>query len=383
MPQAQCRTAIAPPLRIPAGQGSVQRMETDFLIIGGGIAGISAAARLSHLGRVTLIEAESALGHHATGRSAALYEPHYGLPPVVALSLAAESYFREARNVLAPRGTMIVARADQRAQFEDDIAVMNLVPVSVDAAKARVPVLNPATVAFAATADHAWDIDTDLLLQNFAREARGNGAQIITGARVSAIARDGAGWRVTTPKGDFAGGMLINAAGAWADQVAAMAGIRPLGLTPLRRSMARIPAPGGHDPQSWPQIFGAGESWYAKPDAGALLVSPAEEHPMDAHDAWADDMVLAEGLARYEEMMTEPVTRMLSSWAGLRTFTPDRVLAIGPDVAAASFFWVAGQGGYGLQTAPAASALVADLIAGTVPALDADIVTALDPARFS
>ena len=357
-------------------------MNADFLIIGGGIAGVSAAARLSHLGSVTLLEAEGALAHHASGRSAALYEPRYGLPPVVALSMAGGDYLRSAPKVLSPRGLMIVARSEERALFEADIAEMDLVPVPVDEAVARVPVLNRRTVAHAALADHAWDIDTDLMLQGFLREARANGARIVTRARVTALARAPGGWRATTGDGPVGGALLFNAAGAWADQIAALAGIKPLGLTPLRRSMARIPAPGGHDLRAWPMIFGAGETWYAKPDAGALLVSPAEEHLMDPHDAWADDMVLAEGLARYEAMVTEPVTRLIASWAGLRTFTPDRVLAIGRDIRDPAFFWVAGQGGYGFQTAPAASALVADLVSGRPPALDAPTVAALDPARF-
>jgi len=129
-------------------------------------------------------------------------------------------------------------------------------------------------------------------------------------------------------------------------------------------------------------LFGVGETWYAKPDAGALIVSPAEEHPMPPQDAWADDMVLAEGLARYEEMVTEPVTKLLSNWAGLRTFSPDRVLVIGPDPQVPSFFWLAGQGGYGFQSSPAASQLAADLIAGRPPALSADLIAALSPARF-
>jgi glycine/D-amino acid oxidase-like deaminating enzyme len=146
--------------------------------------------------------------------------------------------------------------------------------------------------------------------------------------------------------------------------------------------MARIPAPGGHDVSRWPMMFGPGEDWYAKPDAGALIVSPAEEDLMEPHDAWADDMVLAEGLARYEEVVTEPVTRLISSWAGLRTFSPDRVLVIGRDPREPSFFWLAGQGGYGFQTCPAASRLAADLIGGRTPELDADLVAALSPARF-
>jgi glycine/D-amino acid oxidase-like deaminating enzyme len=210
-------------------------MNTDFLIIGGGIAGISAAARLSHLGSVTLLEAEEALAHHASGRSAALYEPQYGLPPVVSLSMAGGDFFRAAPNVLSPRGLMIVARSEERAQFDADIADMDLVPVSLDEAMARVQMLNLRTVAHAAVADHAWDIDTDLLLQGFAREARGNGAQIVTRARVTAIARTPGGWRASTRDGPLEGALLVNAAGAWADQVAVMAGVRPLGLTPLRR----------------------------------------------------------------------------------------------------------------------------------------------------
>ena len=129
-------------------------------------------------------------------------------------------------------------------------------------------------------------------------------------------------------------------------------------------------------------LFGVGEAWYAKPDAGALIVSPAEEHPMAAHDAFADDMVLAEGLARYEAMVTEPVTRLITSWAGLRTFAPDRVLVIGPDQAEPSFVWLAGQGGYGFQTSAAASLLVADLLGGRVPELDAGLVAALSSQRF-
>ena len=212
--------------------------------------------------------------------------------------------------------------------------------------------------------------------------AKGRGARILTKAKVTAIAKDGAGWRVESAAGTFTARVVVNAAGAWVDQVAALAGVRPLGFTPYRRSMARIPAPGGHDVTKWPMLFGPGEDWYAKPDAGALIVSPAEEDLMEPHDAWADDMVLAEGLARYEEMVTEPVTRLLASWAGLRTFAPDRVLVIGPDAREPSFFWLAGQGGYGFQTSAAASRLAADLIGGRAPELEAGLVAELAPARF-
>lgn len=356
---------------------------TDILIIGGGIAGISAAARMSHLGAVTVLEAEANLAHHASGRSAALYEPNYGAPAVVELSLASGNYLRSIENLLTPRGLMILAKAGEDSRFDHDIAAMDLPEVSVEAARALVPILNLDVVKRAAMADHAWDIDTDLLLQTFAKEARANGAQIVTGAKVTNIQKTTTGWTVSTVKGDFGAAILVNAAGAWADEIAAMAGVKPLGITPLRRSMARIPAPGGHDVSRWPMMFGTGETWYAKPDAGALLVSPAEEDPTTPHDAWADDMVLAEGLARYEEFVTEPVTRLISNWAGLRSFSPDRVLVIGRDLADPSFFWLAGQGGYGFQCCAAASQLAADLLNGHHGSASATLVRALAPGRFA
>jgi D-arginine dehydrogenase len=357
-------------------------MMHDFLIVGGGIAGVSAAARMSELGSVLLLEAEDVLAHHASSRSAALYEPRYGAPAVVGLSMASGDYFRSVPGILSPRGMLLVAKADGRDGFEHDLKAMEFDRISVEEARAIVPILNPKTVALAGYATHAEDVDTDLLIQGFARQARAGGAQILTRAKVTAILRDRAGWRVSSTAGDFAARMIVNAAGPWVDQVATMAGVQPLGFAPYRRSMARIPAPGGLDVSNWPSIFGPGEDWYAKPDAGALIVSPAEEDLMEPHDAWADDMVLAEGLARYEEMVTEPVTRLISSWAGLRTFSPDRVLVIGPDSHEPAFFWLAGQGGYGFQTCPAASQLAADLVGDRAPALEAGLVAALSPARF-
>jgi len=357
-------------------------LDADFLIVGGGIAGVSAAARLSELGSVLLLEAEDHLAHHASGRSAAMYEPNYGARPVVELSMASGDFFRAGEGLLSPRGLLFLARHGETEAFRHDAEAMELAEIPLDRALAMVPVLNMDVLAHAAHADHGWDIDTDLLLQGFAREARGRGARILTSARVNAITRDGTRWRVDTAAGSFTAGTLVNAAGAWVDVVARMAGVGPLGFQPMRRSMARIPAPGGHDVSRWPMMHGVGETWYAKPDAGALIVSPAEEDPMDPHDAWADDMVLAEGLARYEEIVTEPVTRMISNWAGLRTFSPDRSLVIGRDPRAPSFVWIGGQGGYGFQSSPAASQLAADLIAGRPSELPAATVAALSPSRF-
>ncbi|MEO6301033.1 MAG: FAD-dependent oxidoreductase [Paracoccaceae bacterium] len=357
-------------------------MDADFLIIGGGIAGVSAAGRLAELGSVLLLEAEDNLAYHTSGRSAAMYEPHYGKPAVVGLSMASGDYLRGIEGMLSPRGMMVVALEGEEAALAADAKAMSMDMISGAEAVEKFPLLNPAVVVAAAHSPQAWDIDTDKLLQGFAKAARGHGAQIVTKARVSGIAKIGGGWRVASSAGEFTGRVLINAAGSWVDGVAVMAGIRPIGFQPMRRSMARIPVSAGHDVSGWPMMFGVGEGWYCKPDAGALLVSPAEEHPMGPHDAFADDMVLAEGLARYEAMVTEPVTRLLSNWAGLRTFAPDRVLVIGRDVREPDFFWLAGQGGYGFQTSAAASQLAADLIVGNEPRLAAELVGQLDPARF-
>lgn len=359
-------------------------MDSDFLIIGGGIAGISAAARLSHLGRVILLEAEPHLAYHTSGRSAAMFEGGYGAPAVVTLNRASKPYFFDpARGLTTHRGVMLVARSGERTRFDANARGMGLTGITVDEAVAQVPILNPATTAFVAAGGDARDIDTDRLIQDFAREARANGGQVVTGARVDAITRrPGGGWEVRSGDRLWTGRIVVNAAGAWVDRIAVLAGVRPLGFTPYRRSMARIPAPDGHDVSRWPMIFGAGETWYAKPDAGKLIVSPADEDPMEPHDAYADDMVLAAGLARYEEMVTTPVTRLETSWAGLRTFAPDRVLVIGFDPEVPDFFWQAGQGGYGFQTSPAASRLAADLVGGTASELGADAVAALGPARF-
>lgn len=354
----------------------------DFLIIGGGIAGVSAAARLSHLGSVLVLEAEAGLGYHASGRSAAMLEVTYGLPTTVTLNRASEAYLAsENGGVLSPRGLLLIDTGDTAA-FEADRDRFTMQEIGFDAARDMVPILNGSVVRRAGYHADAWDIDTDLLIQNFAREARGNGGEIRLDAGVTAITRADGLWQADSAAGPAAGRMLVNAAGAWADRVAAMAGIAPLGLQPMRRSMARLPAPGGHDVSTWPMVFGPGESWYAKPDAGKLLVSPAEEDPMEPHDAWADDMVLAEGLARYEAAMTEPVTRVETSWAGLRTFAPDRQLVVGFEPERPEFLWIAGQGGYGMQTSPAVSRLAADLVAGRSPEIDAETVRALAPARF-
>ncbi len=355
----------------------------DFLIIGGGIAGLSAGAQLSRLGRVTLLEGEAALGHHTSGRSAALFEPTYGQPPTIALNQASAGFFHDTEGLLSPRGLLLVGNSETKVAFSADMLTMLMQPISLDEARAKIPVLNPMTVTMAGYHAEAWDIDTDLMMQGFAREIRANGGQVLMRMKVSTISREAGGWSVTAGGQNFTAPILVNAAGAWADEVARMAGIMPIGLQAYRRSMARVAAPEGYDVSRWPMLFGPGEAWYMKPDAGCLLISPADETPVEPHDSWAEDITLATGIARYEEHVTTPVSRLLANWAGLRTFAPDRNLVIGPDPADSSFMWMAGQGGYGFQTAPAASKLLADLAGGSAATLDTVTCAALSPARFS
>ncbi|WP_209424971.1 FAD-dependent oxidoreductase [Pararhodobacter sp. SW119] len=354
----------------------------DFLIIGGGIAGLSAGARLAGLGATLLVEGEAQLGYHTSGRSAALYEAEYGAPPTVALARASGEELAE-MGVLSPRGLLAVGQAHERAAFDKDCADLHLTRITPAEAEAIVPILNLARVAYAAQTDGAQNIDTDLMLQTYARRLRERGGEIRTGAAVAAIRRDADGWTVTlSDREELRARRLVNAAGAWADRIAALAGLPGIGLQPYRRSMAQLPAPEGHDIRAWPLLFGVGETWYAKPEAGKLLVSPAEADPAEPHDAWADDMVLAEGLARYEEMVTVPVTRVEASWAGLRSFVPDRTLVLGPDPLDADFLWCAGQGGQGFQSAPGAARVMEEVAGGAASGIAPEILAALSPARL-
>ena len=355
----------------------------DFLVIGGGIAGISAAARLAKLGSVTVLEAETGLAYHTSGRSAAMFEETYGSPSTVTLNKASRDYLFHANGgVLSPRGLMLVGTAATGSAFSHDMTAMALDEMPLEQALAMVPILNPKVVTEIGFHADAWDIDTDLLIQNFAKEVRANNGTIVTGQTVTRIQKSKSGWQVTTPGGEYFSKVLVNAAGAWVDEIAEMAAIAPLGFTPYRRSMARIPAPDGLNVTGWPLLFGPGETWYAKPDAGKLLVSPADETPTMPHDAWAEELTLAEGIASFESVTTTTVTRLESSWAGLRTFSPDRSLVIGPDPKETSFFWVAGQGGYGFQSSAGASQLVADLLGGGAGTFDQRTIAALSPTRF-
>lgn len=351
----------------------------DVVIIGGGVAGLSAAAALAPDFSVQVLEAEAHLGTHASARSAAVFLEPYGNATVRALNSVSAPVYRS-MEVFQPRPLLMLARPEHCDLLTEESALYGCREISVSAAHTMWPILETDTVARAAVYDGAYDIDTDRVVQGFASQARAAGASLVTGARVTKLTHD-MGWRIETLQGSVRAHKIVIAAGAWADQVGALAGAAPLGLQPRRRSMARLAAPGGRDVRDWPFVLDISEGWYAKPDAGAWLVSPADADPMPPHDAWADDLVLAEGLARYQAFATEPVTRPIASWAGLRTFAPDSALVIGPDARVPDLWWLAGQGGYGFQTAPAAAGLLADLMRETTPLLDEETIAALAPNR--
>lgn len=356
----------------------------DIVIIGGGIAGLSAAARLAPHARVTLLEAEDALAYHASGRSAAAFLEDYGNATVRALNKASARELREADGgVLSPRGMMLLCQPGQEDAFAAEADSFAMQAIDMAEAERRFPLIDPARLVAAAFLEPVFDLDTDRLIQHYRKAALSHGAVIETRARIDRITREGHHWTVAAGDRHWQGDTLVNAAGAWADHIAGMAGVAPIGIVPHRRSMARIPVPDGSDPSGWAFVHGVGETWYAKPDAGALIVSPSEAEPTHAHDAWADDMTLALGIARFDAVMRPDTERMLANWAGLRSFAPDKALVLGRDPGQPAFVWCAGQGGYGFQTAPAASRLLADRVLGRHPELDKSHVAALAPERFA
>ncbi|KUF11289.1 NAD(P)/FAD-dependent oxidoreductase [Pseudoponticoccus marisrubri] len=359
----------------------------DILIIGGGMAGASLAGRIAPEARVILLEADPRPGMQASGRSAALFVRNYGNATIRAINdlaapfLAAPDLLDEP-SFLSPRGVLHIAGPDEAERLDRGVAeAAGVEKLSPGAALDRVPILRPDSAASAWLEPGAQDIDADRMLAAFLRRARRFGAGIETNARVTAIAHDG-DWQVTAGGETYSAPVLVNAAGAWADEVAALARARPRGLQPLRRSAALLPVPEDLRIDDWPMVLPVGETWYAKPDAGKLLVSPADADPVAPMDAWPDDMVLAEGLHRFEQAVTLPVTRVSHSWAGLRTFAPDKTPLVGFDAAAEGFFWLAGQGGYGIKTAPVLASIAAALLQGRAPDEPATITTALDPNRL-
>ncbi|HZZ67834.1 MAG TPA: FAD-binding oxidoreductase [Phenylobacterium sp.] len=375
----------------------------DFLIVGSGIAGAGAAYELAEGARVLLLEREDAHGYHTTGRSAALYSEVYGNPLIRGLTRASRAFFEAppegfaATPLLNPRPCLYVGRLDQADALAALLAAepAALTPISREEVLALVPVLRPGYVGAGALETGAMDADVEAIHQGFLRGAKARGADIRLTSEVVAIApiadgaADGAagGWSVRTASGEvFEAAVVVNAAGAWADQIAGLAGAALIGLTPMRRTAVIVDAPPGVDVRAWPMVIDVDEEFYFKPDAGRLLASPADETPTEPHDAWAEEMDIAICIERVQTAADIPVQRIARSWAGLRSFVADRSPVIGFDAQAPGFFWLAGQGGYGVQTAPAAARAAAALARRQV--LPADIAAqgvtaqALSPARL-
>lgn len=346
---------------------------TDVLIIGGGIAGAAAAYEIAAFASVIVLEREPQCGYHATGRSAASFTENYGNGVVRRLAIASRAFLESPpadfcdHTLLSPRGLITIARADQLELLDQELLrAKALVPaiekITVAAAIARVPILRPDYVAGAFIEPDSKELDVNGLHQGFLRAAKARGAHIMMNAGVEAIERRGERWSVATRTDTFAALTIVNAAGAWADDVANLAGIAPLGLVPKRRTAFNVPAPAGMDIRGWPMIDDAGEEFYFKPDAGQLLVSPADATPSEPMDAYPEDVDVATGVERLERATTLNVTRVSRSWAGLRTFARDASPVVGLDSSADGFFWLAGQGGYGIKTSPALSRACAGLL---------------------
>ncbi len=362
----------------------------DVIVIGGGIAGASAGAELSRDLKTVIVEREDQPGYHSTGRSAATFVPSYGPPAIMALTRAGGAFFRNPPDgfcdtaLLAPRGEMMIAGPGDE-QHVADARKLGLRDLPFEEARRRVPPLRTDGLIATLIDEAAQDIDVDLLHRGFLRQARRKGADVVTSAEVVMIERQGGNWRVETTAGHWQAPVVVNAAGAWADVIAGLAGARPQGITPKRRSAALIPVPEDWDVMSWPLVLGAGETFYFKPMGGKLMVSPADATPVEPHDAWADDMLIAEAIEKFQNTTGFEVTRLDSTWGGLRCFAPDGNPVVGFDPEADGFFWLAGQGGYGIQTSPALSRVTAALVAGAeipeeIAAFGVDRVS-LSPAR--
>jgi D-arginine dehydrogenase len=380
----------------PALQGAD---DFDLAIVGAGMVGASIAYHAAPHARVLLLEAEPVAGYHASGRSAALFAESYGPPNVRALTRASRAFFElppagfSTHPLLRARGALMVAGPGQREQARALHAVLRAEGAAAQwlegpAVRDRVPVLRPEASVVAVLDAEAFDIDVDALLQGYLRAARAAGAVFEREARVAPLARTSGRWHLQTTVGRrYGAATIVDAAGAWADEVAARCGVAPVGLVPRRRTAFLFTAPEGVDTRAWPAVIAVDESWYFKPDAGLLLGSPANADPVPAHDVVPEELDVAQGIARIEEATTMTIRRPKRAWAGLRSFVTDGEPVAGFEPGAPGFLWAAALGGYGIQTSPAFGRLCAALALGQgVPADIARHGLALDalaPRRAS
>ncbi len=370
----------------------------DIAIIGGGIAGVSLACFLASRRSVAVLEQESALGYHSTGRSAAEFTLRDNAPLVNALARASHAFLAAppegfaAVPLLIPRGSILFGAQDKetlvRERFEAAAALGAAVEWLDEAGlAARAPILDPAYCAAAYFDPDYWDIEVDALLQAYARRARHDGARILEGHAFVDARRIGGKWLIETSGETIAAAVLVNAAGGWADAVAARCGVAPVGIVPHRRTAITVDLPEGIDAGRLPEMNEIEETFYFKPEGGRLLASPADATPCEPADVQPEELDIAYAAHYVEEATTVTVRRVFSSWAGMRSFSPDRLPVVGPARDEPGFFWLAGQGGYGILTSPALGSLAAALLAGEpVPeplAREGIGAETFSPARFS
>jgi len=368
----------------------------DIAVVGGGVAGASAAAEMAADRRVVLLEREGQPAYHASGRSAALFSETYGGPVIRALSVGSRPFLAAPPPgfadgpLLSPRGALFVGRAEHEEILDREAeAGRRLVPdvrrLGGDEVRAMVPVMRGDWIG-GVLEPGAMDIDTHAVVHGYLRLLRARGGRMVADAEVRAIGRTGGGWRIETAAGSFHADVVVDAAGAWADRLAEAAGVRPAGVTPKRRTAFLFDPPDGVETARWPLVVAADESFYVKPDAGKLLGSPADETPSPPTDAQPEELDVAVAADRIERATTMRIGRISHRWAGLRSFAADKVPVVGFDPDAEGFFWLAGQGGYGFQTCSAMARAAAALALGRpVPADLQDLgvsAAALSPARF-
>ena len=350
-------------------------VDADAIVVGAGIAGASVGYFLAPQARVLVLEREAHPGMHSTGRSAAMFMESYGSPQVRALTRASRDFLEHppagfaAQPILHPRSALYIGRAGQAAEVEALLAAIRPYEPrarALDAAalQACVPVLEPASAACGLLDPGAADIDVNELHQGFLRGLRRRGGRLQCDVAIHAIERVQGGWRLDCGDAVYRAPLLVDAAGAWADELARLAGVAPLGLEPRRRSAFLFAPPAGLETAHWPCVAAIDESFYFKPDAGLLLGSPANADPVAPHDVQPEEIDIATGIARIEAATTLRIRRPTRTWAGLRSFVADGDLVGGFARGTEGFFWVAGQGGYGMQTSAAMGEACAQLALG-------------------
>lgn len=349
----------------------------DFLVIGAGISGASAACSLARLGRTLLLEAEALPGYHSTGRSAALYTPNFGSPVVRKLNLAGHGFFVAPpegfaeRPLLSARQSLTLVRPGEEKKLDPVLACSTqdhpIHRVSAEEAARLAPILRREVIGAAALEPGVTDMDVAAIHQGFLRGFRQHGGILRCSAGVSALRREGQGWRVEAGGVTYVAGIVVNAAGAWGDVLARLAGIAPMGLVAKRRTMIGIET--DLPVRDLPLVEFAGEEGYLKPDTGRILASPGDETPVPPQDIQPEEWDIAVTVDWLQRHTVLDLRRVANSWAGLRTFTADHAPVVGFDPDHPGFFWLVGQGGYGIMHAPTLGRASASLIeTGNLPA---------------